>query len=432
MPKRDIILTTDEAVKGLSENKLWVCSHGGVGSEYLTAQLGITYKKTPLLSTYEFNQVIVHYPKPVPAGPKKAIFLYGDLYNSIYSQIKRHPYNPQKFANNNFYPLINSMKDLFKISKKTKDPYKIFNMFQNFMTAPITYPLLLMKYNPPDDVIKRMKTFTNKEFEYKFKPRSSDFLKDHGPEKINKMKNIYGDLAWIMDEMPHLIIRFPISTDFKLTDDNVIFQSKSVSDNNTLSPTNVPHTAVQNRFTFNNNEYVVYQSFEDVILLLHNVTKNKTVELKASNGLITNARGFSVCKFMRQIYIILNFKPLIAVKVINLETGACIFCTKKRKLPEQTDIICATPMQMWNHPNYVGFYKTPEYTVKSFVFNPIKEKVHIKDVDFKLLSNNTEEESFVSLKVDGLNITATTHAYETVCQYKIIFDAFCKHFNVFG
>lgn len=428
IPTRSQILTHQEASIGLKNNKLWLCSHGGVGSEYLTKLLNITYSKQILPSAYRISAVIVHYHRPVTTGPEKAIFLFGDLYNSIYSQIKRHNMNPSKFANYITYPKIGNIKKFFEVAKVYKDPYNIFKMFQNFMTISTDYPLLLMKYNPSNDVIKHLKKFTNKKFNYTFKKRSSDFMKDATKKQIEKMNNIYGDLNWIMKEMPSIIIRYPIKTNYVLTEDDITHISTPVT-----SPEEMQNS-LQNFFTFNNTNYIVHKSFDDKKLYLTKcTTPNKTIELyeldqnKNRKTVETNG-GFTVCKFFRKVYVILNFEPLVAIKILDLKTGQSEFCTKEKTLPEKVDILSATPLQMWNHPNYIGFYVTPDDKVlKSFIFNGIDQTVKTKNVKFKL---NNPNEFFTDIKVVGTSITAESQTKETKNNYKFEFNNFCKHFTL--
>jgi hypothetical protein len=81
-------ITKDELNK-YTKNKIILFSHGGVGSEYLTKLLKIEYSEILLKSKEKFKDSIVHFSYP-PNGLKLGIYIFGDIYNSILSQIPRH------------------------------------------------------------------------------------------------------------------------------------------------------------------------------------------------------------------------------------------------------------------------------------------------------------------------------------------------------
>ena len=105
-------------IEGLT-NKLWIVSHGGVGSEYLRSLIAlgrsatkgsdsdptfIQGHKVGTLKKRPFRGVVAHFPYPPSTGPKLCIYVYGDIYNSILSQIRRHVDNPAKLHNDEEYP----------------------------------------------------------------------------------------------------------------------------------------------------------------------------------------------------------------------------------------------------------------------------------------------------------------------------------------
>ena len=93
---------TEELFSKYYKNKLLLISHGGVSSEYMTSLLNIyhTCDKNP-----ETNRPIkgacVHFPYPPSKfNLDKIIYIYGDIYNAILSQIPRHYDNASKLCNN--------------------------------------------------------------------------------------------------------------------------------------------------------------------------------------------------------------------------------------------------------------------------------------------------------------------------------------------
>ena len=161
-------ITDSEIDRHLSMIKLTIISHGGVASTYLTKILNIKYpnvkirrnpfhRKKKILT---FENAFVHFPRPpITNKIQQCIYLYGDIYNSLISQIKRHPINSSKLCNDMSYPHISSFKQLDEI--KTKDPFNIYKQIINFMNKNIQYPIILLKYGFSNKLIPLLVKITN-------------------------------------------------------------------------------------------------------------------------------------------------------------------------------------------------------------------------------------------------------------------------------
>lgn len=208
------------------KGRVWLASHGGVASEYLTEQLGIHY---PKIRIQPHNKPLVgciaHYPTPVK-GMEKVIYVFGDIYNSILSQIPRHPWNPSKLHNNVHHRYYMTPTQLLK--EPSSDPFGIGRQFKNFMSRKVSYPILFIKYGSAHKNASAIFKFLGKQEQpLSFRERSSDWTTQ--PSKIRRLlQNKYQNINQIMNEAQELLIRYPSSTQYPLSTKDV--QSKQELD----------------------------------------------------------------------------------------------------------------------------------------------------------------------------------------------------------
>ena len=444
-------LTMKAASNGLAGNSLWLASHGGVSSEYFTKQLKIKYKNYYLPSGRQYKGIIVHYHKPVIRGPKKAIYIFGDLYNSIYSQIRRHPYNAAKLKNTPKYPNITSMGQFLRMKKK--DPYNIEHQFTNFMVQPITYPLFIMKYNSSLSVIDELRTFVNKKFEYKFRQRSTNFVDKFNKRTVQRMKEIYSHLDWIMKQMPELLIRFPKNTQYTLVPADIIktvelnknqkmlfTRSNLKVYNNTINTLTIIHKdktktfdncTAQTVVRYDKQYCIIYSNSETNRLCLYSTGTGETTELwidnvKTKDNMISSKVTVAPYLYSKRIHLILNTTPLQVAKVINIKTGQCTIVKGNCVMPERSDFDAATELHMWNYPNYIGFIhkRDSEYS-NSVIFN-VKTHTFSKDKETKLAKEPT---TIYDMKLKGAYVSVCANEEERQVEHTMNFQNFCRNFS---
>ena len=227
------------------KNKLLLISHGGVGSEYMTSLLNIYHTKdiNPN-SNKPIKGGCVHFPYP-PTKFKldKIIYIYGDIYNAIMSQISRHPDNASKLCNNMKYQHFHNLNEFFDC--KNLDPFNIEKQINNYFTNQIEYPIILLKYNFDESLIPILIKITkNINFKYyKYKKRNDNFAGLSTNQQI-QFKNIYGKLNNIIKHQPDLVIRFP-EKNYKVSMNDVI---NSVKNKYKLSMNDVIKYSVKNTF----------------------------------------------------------------------------------------------------------------------------------------------------------------------------------------
>ncbi|KAJ1455272.1 hypothetical protein M885DRAFT_221132 [Pelagophyceae sp. CCMP2097] len=128
-PGRFKMITEKEASRGLS-GRVWLVSHGGVGSEYLRGLLDPDEAKknnanSPLFLSKEpvgpkarpMRSVLAHLGRPVDVGPKLAIYLYGGAALSVTSQIGRHPVRPSETKRRIEFPETSSDASLVRTTR---------------------------------------------------------------------------------------------------------------------------------------------------------------------------------------------------------------------------------------------------------------------------------------------------------------------------
>lgn len=205
------VISENQLQAGLS-SRLWICSHGGVSSEALTAALGVRYPKTrSSTSNRPFIGCAAHFPFPPKTGPSACIYIYGDVIKSILSQIRRGHYdNPIKLKNDERYPKINTLKDLLEI--KSPDPFGIKNQINAFHTNQTDYPIILLKYPFNSSSLTQLEEALGICLHpaFQVKERSTSF-KDFDQDEIDKLIAIYNPLQRKIDALPNIAFRLPIS-----------------------------------------------------------------------------------------------------------------------------------------------------------------------------------------------------------------------------
>lgn len=143
------LMAKPEEVTKYLKNTVWVVSHGGVSSERFRSTLlrGTKEEKTIASGTKHrpMKGVVAHYPYPVAEGPILCIYIYGSVYESILSQLRRHPDNIQKLHNDEAFPSIKTLSDL--LDHPDAEPFGIQQQFMQFYHANVSYPIIYVKYD---------------------------------------------------------------------------------------------------------------------------------------------------------------------------------------------------------------------------------------------------------------------------------------------
>ena len=327
----------------ISENlrdKIWLVSHGGVGSEYLTQQLNTQY---PIfkIGKRPFKGCIAHFPYPVKSGPKLCIYIYGDIYNSIISQIPRHYDNPIKLHNNENYPEFHTIKDL--VDYPSDDPFGITKQIKNFMKMEVDYPIILLKYPLKKSSIEILETLLQQDIEYEFKERESklDSL-DYGVR--NKLIEIYKNTNNIIENIPDIIIRYPKSEEeYSLGEEDVInyeIKSCGLPGNRHKHFMEIDGVEVYNDrdiSNFKTQDHKKNKGYGALRIKLPNMKEWKIKEFKDKlllntiNGGIEDPRMF---KYNKEIFVLMNGITRPAEKDLKIDNRLTKFYkTTKNPLP---------------------------------------------------------------------------------------------------
>ena len=407
------LINEDIIIKNLS-NKIWLVSHGGVGSEYLTKQLNIKYPKFKIGSR-PFKGCVVHFPYPVKTGPKLCIYLYGDIYNSIISQTPRHYDNSKKLHNDENYPEFHTIDDILKHS--SSDPFGITNQIKNFMSMEVDYPIILLKYPLKKHSIRILEKFLGQKIDYNFKKRKSklEFLDKKDKDKLIKL---YKNTDNIVKNLPDVIIRYPknqkeytlsdkdiTNTEIKtkglkgnrvkhfLERDNIqVYSERDVLNKNT----NTKYGRLRIKFP-NSNEWKI-KEFEDKLNLkvdfggledprifkfnnnifalmngitkstsrremyLYNINKDNLVKLYTTNfnlDSILEQKNWTPYVYKDELYFIYSFSELCVLKLIDIERGECkVVKGNPLNYNDSKGIYGSTSFVPWNFPYYIGFAHT--------------------------------------------------------------------------
>lgn len=452
---------TNNELKKYTKNKIILFSHGGVSSEYLTNLLKLEYPDILLKSNKKFKDSIVHFMYP-PSKLKLGIYIFGDIYNSLLSQIPRHYDNGAKLINNLEYKHFYKINDLLDVNND--DPFNITNQYNNFNNNNINYPLIILKYGFHKSLIKILKKFNYNFINYKFKKRNNNFeLLEENKKEI--IKKFYEKTNLIMNNAPQLIIRFP-KNNYELTkydiinmklyykfpncyhtrhykeiNNYVIFNERFVNNKygririkknnekefkildfkeyNININRNFGGVEDPRYFIFKNNTYILMNGLDNNgfrNMYLYNIEKDHFCKLTINNfdiSHIKNQKNWIPYIYNNEIYFIYCLDELTILKLIDIDNGITE-CIKGNPLNFNNKYMYygSTQLIQWNYPNYIGFLHTrkPYYSVP-FIFNVEKlEKVYIGKpiilnnpyVNIKHIKNNVQFPYDLEIKNDKI------------------------------
>ncbi|KAJ1459805.1 hypothetical protein M885DRAFT_511066 [Pelagophyceae sp. CCMP2097] len=208
------------------QGRVWLVSHGGVGSEYLRDLLfpkfGGRGTDSPFFIPKDrvsagarrpFRSVAAHLPAPPRTGPRAALYVYGAAVEAVLSQVGRHADNAAKLHNDERYPLIQTLQDLFRI--QGPDPFGIEGQFRRFAAVDADYPVFYLRHDaltrPVLQAVDReLKMLTGE------KTRLYEYVRhDHASvalfksADIQNVQKLYGDLDLIFAGQPPLALFWP-------------------------------------------------------------------------------------------------------------------------------------------------------------------------------------------------------------------------------
>ncbi len=194
--------------KGL-KGTVWLVSHGGVKSEWLYGRMGLPSKWHQVQpSKRPFRGVTAHYPRPI-AGPKIALYVFGDVYNSVVSQLRRHPYNPAKLHNRRSFPYL-KFDNFVEFGKLYSDVYGIEGQFMNWMTQKASYPIVFVR---TDCISKDVFKVIGGIFKVQMKKFDLRERKSHWEEQPSAIKDMLIRQYWRLDAlfnvMPPITMKLP-------------------------------------------------------------------------------------------------------------------------------------------------------------------------------------------------------------------------------
>lgn len=471
----------DEIIKYMKHKKVLI-SHGGVGSEYLTKMLEIRYP------SITFRNRLVHIPYP-PRGPSQIIYMYGDIYNSILSQIRRHPVNPSKLHNDRNYPKISSLEDLFSIKKE--DPFGIETQIKKFMNDKPPCLIVLLKYGFSEKFKEILVQITNNPLfrKYKLYERNSSLSLITEKEK-HKLFNIYGKLDWIVKHSPEVMIRFP-NINYELKEVDMIDRHviKNLPGNRSKHYLSIggyeiynerdvqPHGYGRLRYRRKGEKEFKIQEFQEkgifcscswggvedfryiqfqgrVYIIMSGLDKNKKRDMYLYNlndnhfiklkieGYVSKQteKNWNPFVYQNELYFIYSVDKLCILKVINLKEGICkIIKGDPRQYNNNYPYVSSTPLLLWNYPNYIGFFHTrnPYYSVPC-IFN-IEKMKFIKIGKPIILKNpptilpwrgkKVQFPYHLEIKQEKIKLSICFEDKASVI-YTIDYISFCKQFSI--
>lgn len=208
--ERRAIITHDD-MKTYLKQRLFLISHGGVGSEELTRRLGIEYSREKVgPKSRPFKGAFVHSPFPPEGGVEAGIYLFGDLFNAILSQMRRHPDNAKKMKNSELHPDIASIDDL-TLADESDDPMGILAQFERFISSWPEYPLIFVRRDQLEASQNALARVTGTaSIEWQDRARVTDWKTLDNAAQV-RLTEAYGDLDKRMRQMPSLAIAWPLS-----------------------------------------------------------------------------------------------------------------------------------------------------------------------------------------------------------------------------
>lgn len=208
---KDVRYVDQEVLESVLQGHICVMSHGGVGSTYLRKTLGLPDPHNILVNGKKYCDVhgdggiVAHFPNPLKTGPRVMIYVYGDVFNAVCSQINRFPLNAGRLINQKGYAIssISEMRGLV-------DPFNIQKQIENYLSDKYEhdYPIVCLNYEKLDnEVLQQLKQFGVKSFTpYEKKKRNSDWTKLPDKEKA-VLLDVYGELDREIKKMPQIIVK---------------------------------------------------------------------------------------------------------------------------------------------------------------------------------------------------------------------------------
>jgi hypothetical protein len=468
------------------ENKLIIVSTGGVSSNYFNKLLNISYPNTTV-NNRPLKGTIAHYPYPPNIILDKILYIYGDVYNAMLSQIPKHYDNPSKLCNNKKYPHFYNIEKL--LDYKKEDPFNIQQQIFNFMEKKVNYPIILLKYGISKEFIPILFTILENENikKYEFKKRDSNFNNLNQTIK-EKFKKTYGFLNNIVKNTPELIIRFP-TNNYQLSQNDVI---KYITYNK-LSNMRVKHYKKINNFEiynerdvnkkygriiikkdnkvnimdfrkyvnincdfggvedpryfiFNNKTFILMNGFDyskKRNMYYYIIEDNIFVKLWINNfdiSKISQQKNWTPYIFNNSLYFIYSFNELCILKLVNIKTGETN-CIKGNPLKYNNNYkyYGSTPLIPWNYPYYIGFVHTRSpwrsvgiiYDVKDMSVKKFGNIINFKNPKDILAWRGKSVQFPYDLSICKNNIILSVD-FEDKCPTEIYLNYinFCKHFSI--
>jgi len=472
------------------KDKVWVASHGGVASEYLrTEVLGIRPEhKIVSYTGRPYIGAVAHYPHPVKNGPQVAIYVYGDIFNSILSQVKRHPDNAGKLRNNQDHVIKNVLH-----LQNEKDAFSIESQLKSFHTNRVKYPIVLLNYEKlNDDIVSYVASLFDipKSTSYIQRKRTTDYQKENeGVQKV--LQESYGKLSRAVHNLPSIIIRYPKPPAFRLQNRDIEDREILLSNLQHTDGKRVKHTCFiqdhvvyntrnwfgttqsgwgklfvdneevdvsycdndryvrdpeDNRvFEWNGEPYIIFNAQntrKKRSMYIYNIDKKVTTKLKLDK--VDNAiqKNWIPLVVNGELYFIYSFTPFTVIKLISEETGECKLV--KGHIQSQANmkgLYGSTPLIPWNYPYYIGFLhsRLPHLPYSVIVDTQNWKVVQIgKQIQFekpeeaKWDNRNKGIIQFpYDLKVKDTDVRMYID-FQDHCptELKINFESFCKEFSI--
>ena len=342
----------------------WLVSHGGVSSQYLTDQLNIDYPQIRI-DGRKLDDVVVHFPYPVKSGPSLCIYLYGDIYNSMISQMARHNINPAKLHNRKDYPRFKKLEDVLNYSDK--DPYGLDAQIRRYMADKTDYPIVLLKYPLTEHSLKLLEAFMGKKVDYDLSRKRGSSMDTLDKKTKEKLISMYGSTEELVKNSPDFIVKYP-NSDYALSQKDVL---KYEVTNSEILRNRIKNGLEYPRLiTLGNTQYAIANGTEHNgkrRMYLINPKTEKRVKLwinNADTSEIDKQENWTPYVKGHELYFISSFNELCVLKVLDIERGECRVIKGNPLNHINKDVELqytgGTPLMQWNYPYYVGFatYRT--------------------------------------------------------------------------
>lgn len=388
-------IKNEQAEKYLN-GKLWIASQGGVASEYIRMYVFGIYEDARVnpYTGRPMRGAVAHMGEPVPTGPTHCIYTYGDVMNSVLSQIRRHPDNAGKFINDQSYE-IRTVKEL----EGKEDAFNVTKQIESFSTKKVDYPIAMLNYDwmtqSTFDYIGRV---FNISIESPFVWRErKQYVQDLAPNEQKVMLNAYGEIDDYVKSLPSVIIRYP--EDNRTLTQNDVVESRVLIDLDPRPPKRVKHKAfIQDHTVYDQRDFwfdppsskLIINEQEAVLPdAIYNTEDLRVFEWQCEPYIITNARNavghrgmyiynINTNKMVRlthpdidpsviqknwvpfvlngELYFVYSFLPTLTILKLTDDAGRCELVTGEI-VPQHNMRLKygSTPLIPWSYPYYIGF-----------------------------------------------------------------------------